>query len=356
VTGAAVVTLFVLGTAAATTRATEPSSRVPVAGREATGVGGQTQVAGPPAPLPPPAVSPPAVAVAASAPPAGEVVMTPPPERFEVPPPPAATPDPAMQSLPLDTSTAPGTGTGTWAVIIGINDYPGAGSDLRSAVNDADDVDLALGGLGVPARQRLVLRDSQATAGHIREAVAWLVSRAGPDATAVLFYAGHVRKIAVTSEALVAADGELVHDRELGERLSHLLSPRVWVAVAGCYGGGFTEVLAPGRILTGAAPADALAYESSQFGRSFLVQYMVREAMIDQRAAGSVQAAFSYAVAELAREHPDRVPVQIDLSLAPLDLRPVLAAAVLPPPTPAPAIPPPTTAPCRRLLVLACRS
>ena len=283
------------------------------------------------------------------------MVIAPPPERFDTPPAPPP-PPPAALDRALQVNAGPsGTGTGTWAVVIGINDYPGTGSDLRSAVNDADDVDAALAAMGVPAGQRLVLRDGQASAAAIREAVGWLVARAGPDATAVVFYAGHVRKLGVTSEALIAADGGLVEDRDLGQRLSHLLARRAWVAIAACYGAGFTELLAPGRVLTGAAPADALAYESSEFGRSYLVQYMVREAMIEGRAPSSVQAAFSYAVAELLREHPGRVPIQIDLAMAPLDLRSPPSA---PPPAPTSTIPtvPPTTAPCRQLLILACRS
>ena len=352
-TGAAVAALFVLSTAAATTRAPEASGRALSRARQGTAAAPQP-VEVPPAPAAVPVEVPPPPAPAAQ-PEVAAVAIAPPPERFEEP---APTPAPIAPTHPLRLvdSTAPGTGKGTWAVIVGINDYPGAGSDLRSAVNDADDMELALAGMGVPAGQRLVLRDGQATAGHIREAVEWLVSRAGPDATAVLFYAGHVRKVGVTSEALVGADGAMVHDRELGERLAHLLAGRAWIASAGCYGGGFTEVLAPGRILTGAAPADALAYESARYGRSFRVQYMVRQAMIERHAAGSVQAAFTYAVAELARTHPDRLPVQIDLALAPLDLRPVVAVA-LPPPSPVPPpVTPPVTAPCRLLLVLACRS
>ncbi|HEX2699166.1 MAG TPA: caspase family protein [Acidimicrobiales bacterium] len=367
--GAAIVALFVLATAAATTRATGPApmpmlpdrlADAAAAGAAAAAASAPSDAAPPAVPSASPAAAPPAPAltVAAGGPAQGEVVMAPPPERFEAH---AKRVEPAPEPAPppqFDATTPPGTGTGTWAVIVGINDYPGTASDLRSAVNDADDTDLALAGMGVPTAQRLVLRDGQATAGHIREAVEWLVARAGPDATAVFFYGGHVRKLGVTSEALIGADGELLTDLELGERLSHLLPHRAWIAIAGCYGGGFTEVLAPGRILTGAAPADALAYESSRFGRSFLVQYMIRQAMIDQRAAGSVQAAFSYAVAELARDHPDRLPVQIDLALAPLDLRPVLAAAVpAPAPVPVPApVTPPSTAPCRQLLLFACRS
>lgn len=361
VVGATVVALFATGVATAVTR--------PVAGQApadaptavaAAAAAGQSPAAPEPAPAAPepaPAAGPvpspepaPAPAVAA-----GEAVMAPPPPAFDGPPAPPAPPPPILAAHAAQAS-AGGPEGGTWAVIVGINDYPGERSDLRSAVNDAADVDLALAGMGVPAQNRLVLADGQATAARIRDAIGWLTARAGPDATAVFFFGGHVRKLGPVTEAMVAADGGLISDRELGERLAHLRAGRAWIAMASCYGGGFTEALAPGRVLTGAAPADALAYETTQYGRSFLVQYMVREAMIDKRAAPSVQAAFAYASAELARRHPTRVPVQVDLAGGPLDLRMVLAAATAPLPDPAPAAPvtPPTTAPCRRLLLLSC--
>ena len=306
-------------------------------------------VAGAPAQTPP--------APAAPAPVAEEVVIPPPPEVFDAPAAPPPPPPPALRPSAAGVRSS----GGTWAVIIGVNDYPGVRSDLRSAVNDANDVDQALAGMGVPAQNRLVLRDGQATADQVRASVDWLVARAGPDAVAVFFYAGHVRKVAETTEAIVGADGNLVTDRELGERLAHLQTPRAWVAIAGCYGGGFTELLAPGRVLTGAAGPDSLAYESSAFGRSYMVQYMVREAMIDKRAPGSIQAAFAYAAAELSAEHPGRQPVQIDSSTGPLDLRPSASiAAGGQPPAPAPAAPPatapstPPTTTCRQLLILSC--
>ena len=298
-------------------------------------------------------VAPDAAPVGAPAP--AEVPIAPPPKRFEAPPAPPPPPPPLLVEPPPVSGPVP-PGTGTWAVIVGINDYPGTGNDLRSAVADADDVETALATMGVPADQRLVLRDGQATAGRIREAVEWLVARAGPDSTSVFFYGGHVRKIGVASEALVGADGGLVADRDLGNRLAVLRSGKAWIAIAGCYGGGFTEVLAPGRVLTGAAPANELAWESAEYGRSFLVQYMVREAMIQRKAPDSVQAAFNYAVAELLRKHPARIPVQIDLSLGPLDLRPLLSAATAPPTTIPLPVTPPSTAPCRILLLLACRN
>ena len=351
---AAVVALFVLGVGAASTRPTgapSPSSAFDQAARQAASLPAATASpdAAPAEPPAAPAPVPPAAAAQAV-----EKAMTPPPPVFDAPPVP---PPPAVLEAPMRQVATSGSSGGTWAVIIGINDYPGDRNDLRSAVNDAADVDTALAGMGVPVENRLVLLDGQATAARIRDAVEWLASRAAPEATAVFFYGGHVRKLGAVTEAIVAADGGLVDDRELGERLSHVRAARAWIAMASCYGGGFTEVLAPGRILTGAAPADALAYESGQYGRSYLVQYMVREAMIQGRAAQSVQAAFTYAVAELAARHPTRLPVQIDAGVAPLDLRPVLAPVASPPPAAAPSTPPatpPPTVPCRRLLILAC--
>jgi hypothetical protein len=304
--------------------------------------------------LPAPVVAEPAAAAARPA--AVEAVMAPPPPVFDGPAAAPAPPPPALVAPARQLATGPATG-GTWAVIVGINDYPGQASDLRAAVNDATDMDVALAGMGVPAENRLVLLDGQATAARIRDAIGWLSSRAGPDATAVFFYGGHVRKLGPLTEAIVTADGAVIDDRQLEEHLSHVAARRMWIAMASCFGGGFTEVLAAGRVLTGAAPADALAYETTEYGRSFLVQYMVREAMIEKRAASSVQAAFAYATTELARRHPTRLPVQIDLAGGPLDLRPLLAAATgVPPLAPPPVVPTPsTTVPCRRLLlVLGC--
>ena len=283
-------------------------------------------------------------------------MITPPPAVFDTapaaPPPPPA----VLRAAPPPQGVA--TGVGTWAVMIGVNDYPGSGSDLRSAVNDANDVDAALAGLGVPADHRLVLRNGQATAPMIRAAIDWLTARAGPNSVAVFFYSGHVRKLGPTTEAMVAADGGLVSDEEMAAHLSRLQAGRAWIGMAACYGGGFTEALAPGRVLTGAAGANSLAYESSLFGRSYMVQYMIREAFIERRALASVQAAFAYAHSEIAREHPGRQPVQIDAGPGPLDLRPGAPVARpgspgVPAPSPSPSAPP-TTQPPRSCFLLVC--
>ena len=283
--------------------------------------------------------------VAVARPASTEIV---PPARFEGPVAPAVPPPAAL------TSPAPAiSGTGTWALVVGIDDYPGSGHDLRAARNDALAVEQALIGLGTPASQVLALHDGQATAGVIRAGVEWLNDHAGPDSVAVLFFAGHVRKLDSDTESLIGADGRDVTDAELARRLGRLRAGRAWVAIAGCYGGGFTEVLRPGRVLTGAAGADELAYENSGLPRSYMVEYMVQRAIIERRAHDTVQAAFRYAADAVGREYPGRQPVQVDASDGAVSLgspspAPRTDGSEAPPPTPPPprtSQPPPSTPP-----------
>jgi hypothetical protein len=230
--------------------------------------------------------------------------------------------------------------------MIGIDDYPGSGADLRSAVADAETMNTALADLGVPVDHRLVVRDTQATADTIRRAASWLADRAGPDSTAVFFYAGHVRKLSPDREAVVAADGGLITDEQLASWLDGVRAAHLWAVMASCYGGGFTELLRPGRVLTGAADANHLAYENTRLGHSYLVEYLVHQGLIEGRALPTVQDAFAYAYRSLARDYPDRVPVEIDQAGAVVSLGEP-GATPAPPPSPpsTTAPPPPTTAP-----------
>jgi hypothetical protein len=270
----------------------------------------------------------------------GDEPILPPPEQFDEPAPPPEPPPAALAAPPAQEPQ-----DGVWAVVVGINDYPGHRHDLKYATHDAKDVDAALGRYGVAPERRLMLTDRQATAATIGASLDWLVDRAGPDATAVFFYAGHVRKLSRTTEAIVGSDGELLTDEEVAARLAGLRAPRAWLMLASCYGGGFTEALAPGRILTAAADADSLAYESSSYSRSYLVEYMVRRAMLEGRADRSVEASFGWAAEMMRREHPGRVPVQFDQHDGELFL------GTPPPPAPppaAPAGPPPSQPPAQQ--------
>ena len=252
-------------------------------------------------------------AVPRLAPPPGDRAIAPPPPDFG-----GAAPAASTCAAP-PPPVAP-SGTGTWAVIIGINRYPSGHFDLQSAVPDARDVDEALGRFGVPPGQRLVMTDESATGCRIDAAADWLVRNAGPAATAVFFYAGHARKLGGSTEALIAADGANVTDADLAHHLAGLQSAHTWIGISACFGGGFDELLGPGRILTAAAGPNALAYENEGFHRSYLVQYMVRKAMIEGAAPDTVQQSYQWAWAALDRDYPNRMPYQIDRAGGPLDI------------------------------------
>jgi hypothetical protein len=136
-----------------------------------------------------------------------------------------------------------------------------------------------------------------------------------------------VRKTSYGNEEIVTSDGSAVSDADLAHGLDRVQASRSWVAIAACYGGGFDEVLdRPGRVLTAAADRNSMAYENSALGRSYMVEYMIRQAIIENRAAATVETAFGYAVDHISQEHPGREPVEYETGNGALDLRPPGAA------------------------------
>lgn len=222
---------------------------------------------------------------------------------------------------PPPLQAAPDGGPGrVIALIVGIDDYPGRGSDLNAAGTDAVLVDTALERFGVPVDDRVLLRDGQARREQLVAALEGLAAAAGPADTFVFAYAGHVRKLDVDTEAIVAADGGLITDEEVAAILARSAAPRGWLLLATCYAAGFTEALAPGRVLTAAADANSVAYESPSVEGSYLVHHLVREGWLQGHAGPSVQEAFAYADRRIAQAYPNRRPVQIDQSGVPLTM------------------------------------
>ncbi|HLG01692.1 MAG TPA: caspase family protein [Acidimicrobiia bacterium] len=236
--------------------------------------------------------------------------------------------------LPRGTAPAveiPDPRTGVWAVVVGIDDYPGSGRDLRAGVADALDMAATLDHYGVPADHRQVLLDGAATRDAVVRALDWLAANAGPKATAVFFFSGHVREVhgdpdgdgEETDETMVFADDGLMTDGELKGVLDRTQARRQWVAMAGCFAGGFDDIMAPGRLLTGASPEGSLAYENDRFDRTYLVEYMLRRAILQGSAPNSIQDAFNWATDALRKDYPIRLPVMFDQLGEPL----VLSAA-----------------------------
>jgi hypothetical protein len=161
-------------------------------------------------------------------------------------------------------------------------------------------------------------------------------------------------------------------DWYLAKQIEGLRAHNVWIVMAACYGGGFTELMAPGRMLTAAADANSLAYENESFRRSYLDEYLIHQALLQGKAGEpTAQQAFAYAQAGLQRDYPDRALTQFDQTTEAISLDGVRRespsgsssgsgggrAGVLPPDVtppsgqPGPPSPPP---PCRNPLGLLC--
>lgn len=275
-----------------------------------------------PAPVAPPpiVVEDPAAGVGAAVAAEGPAAPTAgPPAPVPVPGPPAA---PPAGPVGADVgAAAPGVPVGAlethperlWVVSIGIDDYPGERYDLRAAAADAITVTDAMAGLGVPADHLYELRDGAATVEGVLAAVDWLVANAGPADTVVFFYAGHVRSLGGGTEVLVTADGRWIADWYLASRFAGLRADDAWFAIAACYGGGFDELLAPGRILTAAADPDELAYESLTYGRSYMVEFVFQRAVARREApAPTVQSVVAWAETQLVALHPEHTLWHVD--------------------------------------------
>jgi hypothetical protein len=318
------------------------------------------------------------------------VVVTPPPppsrpEHPIQPPPDGFAPVDAVQDVvgaaahhdrpPVVRGPTTEAAKTVFGLIIGINDYPGTSSDLQGAVPDAEDMSDALAMYGVPDANVRTLLDADAGTPQINDALQWIDTVTKLDSTVVIFYAGHVRKLSDQTEAIVAADGGVLPDWYLAAQLQSLPAHDVWIVMAACYGGGFTELMAPGRILTAAADANSLAYENDSFDRSYLDEYLVHQAMLERLAAGpTAQQAFNYAQASLERDYPDRTLTQFDQATEAISLDgvhrpapetssdgngdpsttlPGVPSPNDPPPSP-PSSPPSAPPPCKNLLGLFC--
>lgn len=196
-----------------------------------------------------------------------------------------------------------------WALSIGINNYTNAPS-LEVAVNDARTVDRQLNGHGIPQDHRIRLLDQDATATNIRAALDWLATHVQDGDNAIVFVASHATTDGANRQAIRTTDGHQITDVELAQRLSPINAP-IWLIMATCYSGGFDEALTANRTLTASSPIDKITYENLDLEHSYLVDYLFNRVLANADPARlDPGPAFAAAVAELERDHPDRLPTQ----------------------------------------------
>lgn len=218
-----------------------------------------------------------------------------------------ATAGPAPIAAPLPPAP---TASKRTALIIGINRARG-GSPLPGSVTDARNLQAALLGYGFEDRNITMLLDGAATKGRITAELDRLARRTPSDGVAVFAVATHTRRSGGSNQFLTA-DGLRISAGELGGALGKVRS-EMWVALPTCYAGGYAVpgIVGRGRVVTFASSSTQPTYQLGKAG-SYLIINMVRRAMLEGRATGSVEAAFEHARASLARSAPDRVPEMYD--------------------------------------------
>ena len=128
-----------------------------------------------------------------------------------------------------------------WAVLVGINNYPGWSSDLPWSVNEIKSFKKTLLNGGNWEESHIVtLFDENATSENIFAALEWLSSMEDKNDVSVFYFAGHGSK--TMDGERISVYNNVIYDKELDEKLSNL-DGRIVVILDSCFSGGFIEEL-----------------------------------------------------------------------------------------------------------------
>lgn len=159
------------------------------------------------------------------------------------------------------TYSTGGSSDGKYALLVGIDDYPGTANDLSGPVEDAQIMYRALTErFGFDPDNIVVLNDSEATRENIANGVIQHLGQAGPDGVAVFFYSGHGTQmgenIGLTGrldpeprgdgdEAIYiyghSQESSVLLDEEIGFLIETLDAGRALVVVDACFSGEITR-------------------------------------------------------------------------------------------------------------------
>lgn len=147
-----------------------------------------------------------------------------------------------------------------WAVLIGINDYPGSSGDLPFSVNEILSFRNTLldGGNWLDSHIR-VLTDNDATIDGISDALKWLDENEGENDISIFYYAGHGSRNS-SNERLQVYDG-YISDGDLDAKLDDMEGQMV-IILDSCFSGGFIEEVGEkGRVVLTACQKDDVTYQ-----------------------------------------------------------------------------------------------
>jgi hypothetical protein len=137
------------------------------------------------------------------------------------------------------------------ALIIGIGDYADPDvPQLKGTVHDLVSARRMAQAMAIPEANTTVLRDREATADRIRAEIDALLGRVADGDRVFIYYSGHGTrwydarlKVDGCTEGLLASDGEVLTNVELGQRLAPLAqrADKMMVFYDACFSGGVAD-------------------------------------------------------------------------------------------------------------------
>ena len=179
-----------------------------------------------------------------------------------------------------------------YAIVIGISDYPGSGSDLEYCDDDALLMQAVLEGVyGFPPENVTVLVDDQAKNISILAAIEQVKSQANTGDEVVFFYSGHGASGVANDGDTEKKDEAIVCWNQAGDDFAYIWDGQLKSSFAGfntsriififdsCYAGGMTDLAGPGRIISMASAENTLSYELTSLEQGEFTYYFVEEGM-----------------------------------------------------------------------------
>ncbi len=148
-----------------------------------------------------------------------------------------------------------------WAVLIGINDYPGDNNDLPYSVNEITSFQNTLLHTRNWKQSNIkILTDTNATNSSLINAITWLDENEDSNDVSLIYFAGHGSRNAEGQEYLMLYDAQIT-DKGLDTQLD-TLEGKVIVILDSCKSGGFIEELRQNkRVILTACSKNELTYQ-----------------------------------------------------------------------------------------------
>lgn len=215
-----------------------------------------------------------------------------------------------------------------WAVVIGIADYQGTGSDLWHPDEDAKEMYAELTRQqGYPKANVKLITNNKAKAAAISNAIDWLVANEKAGDEVVFFYSGHGYRAPDSEgwdsdvesdgndEMIVSYDFYGLPDGWFKQKFAAVESTKFALLFGSCNSGGMfddnDDLQGTGRVIASACKADQYGWDYLNLGNTLWGYYFVDEALLDNR-ANSIETAHAYAYPYVVAQQPDSQPQLYD--------------------------------------------